>query len=1742
MKKKNMLNKYFKLNIEKALKDEKYIVASKKYSLTVKQCNFINCILTLNNTTEIEFENAKCVRGSEAIIDDIYMEKLKNIIKKETEIIKEKLKCPLIFTETIAKLGFNLSPELIQILSFYDEYEIKELADYLICIIEGKINSKMNVCYDPKLIDFTVVKQEKTKRNDDDDHDLELFDFDSDSSSSEILYNDNDSDDQEEDELAYTQDEEKIENLEPFYYYYCKWLYYVEKAMKNKNEESLDLNIPSSYKVNPNIIKKIESEGKKDNMDNIHWHIIFASNEKEFYEMIQNLIVTSEPYTTEDINHIRTFIEIEKNHFDYIPKEIDNKDNLARIVKEVYNLHRNDKEFPIDAILPLFHKVNEVLRLIICLSGFSSPELGTVQLFYKFDEKQQEIIFKLLDHCDSTTRYEEFMQYKSVWSRFCKFINHQRLKKKYKEIVDDLLSVSKDRLFLSILLKRRNKLYFEKKNGLDLDTLYKNKLEAALQNDKHFSSSTSQFKIHVKKCHLLNCVLTLNDHQELEFENGKLMTPPPSILNETMIEIETKATTDLTSPKENKENSLNESTTEETSQEPDKIDDNVASPKKEETLMEYLEELVEIETKDIRNKLNLILSLNENIYSLGYIMDIDIVKTIALYTPYELEELSFFMTDQLRGQKSFNFPFPEFPSMHLDLNRAFYASYCKWLYRLERIFHYDDRAIPMTFKKILFKNEKKNEKEKEKEKGGKEEEVGDADIDDIEDEAEENNEEGKENNNKKVEIEDKETKRKRIKYEMDIDTNDAKLKLILLGEKKELYETITSIINSPEACSPDDLSQLKQFIQFEKDHLKCIPESIPNKENLANIVNVLYEYYQKDLPEKTIVPLFKTVNDVLRFALVLSGHSAADLGKPQRFKSFNNYERKLLMKFLNNCGGDRYDDLIKYHNIWSRLFERIHPMTYKKLYPDLIEDLLGTYRFIGEPSNKQLRMEYFFYQLLLKLDNRISKYRDDSIKLIQHKVPVYNESDYIYRYYININPTGGLKSLEFLDQEEDKSFYSHIDFKSLQETDVNNILTIIKNIKINWVLGEREYPLKEEEFSKILEKFKSLKLVPEALHQYLYKYLMSLIFIFRDGLSKTNEFYQKSWGYTSNEAYQLEIFQNIKDSSLSVYRGVLPILDTELIQKRMSEIQPKLSQLSDKVHAYKRKRQPFNSKWVELIRERKIEEAAQLLSHKPGIFLRQLDELITKSEESQYDLLLKLFEEVSNKVSVKVLLSIKGYFQKRSETLKGRAFLIQGSIENKQNNNNNKDRIVNVRSGVKTKTRTVIYYTTKVKKPLAEKTCQQIVHICDESLKSNFETKPELAKVYISPELKKFIIPYDLRNAKKAAENYSKGTRFDVTFKCMTEEVREKLIEDLEKKLAKNQKKEKEFTEKKHKYEIEYVNSSNGLYPGKVTRVLKALEKKQDILRKIVKKNEQELEDLKNYELGTTYNYIRLYVIGNANFALEMYDEDLEIKLIYPTLRKFDNINVLFRSRRGRMRNRKNNNNNNNNNDDDNDKKQYIFCYYEEDRKFYDIDFEKIVQDGVRYIMINIGKGSDTKFGWMERRALNSSEKFKPETYHQNFSFNYDRDACPLILDCKTREFIWVDQTMTYNYFDNFRKYKEHLKDIAKRSESVDSDSDFGFNLFDNKENEEINKKSYEGNLKFKQSLLYFYLDPLKISISDLIQLHVQARGGTLVESEEELQEGDLAFLSTTPYYKKKDVDYIIVCQQLETILSSYMA
>jgi len=211
--------------------------------------------------------------------------------------------------------------------------------------------------------------------------------------------------------------------------------------------------------------------------------------------MIQNLIIIPEPYKDRDFSDLKKFIEIEKKYLDYFPVEIINKNNLARLVNLLYN-HYGSVNFPLNAILPLFHKVNEVLRVIICLSGHEIPDLSTVQ---PFNQYYPTFIFELLNHCDSTTRLEEFMKYKNIWSRFYKeLLNHQELKEKYKEIFDDLLSVYKESFFLSVLLRKRHKVFLEDKSDKNLDTLYKNNLEKAIEKDEYFSSS-SKYSIKVKK-------------------------------------------------------------------------------------------------------------------------------------------------------------------------------------------------------------------------------------------------------------------------------------------------------------------------------------------------------------------------------------------------------------------------------------------------------------------------------------------------------------------------------------------------------------------------------------------------------------------------------------------------------------------------------------------------------------------------------------------------------------------------------------------------------------------------------------------------------------------------------------------------------------------------------------------------------------------------------------------------------------------------------------------------------------------------------------------------------------------------------------------------------------------------------------------------------------------------------------------------------------------------------------------
>lgn len=177
--------------------------------------------------------------------------------------------------------------------------------------------------------------------------------------------------------------------------------------------------------------------------------------------------------------------------------------------------------------------------------------------------------------------------------------------------------------------------------------------------------------------------------------------------------------------------------------------------------------------------------------------------------------------------------------------------------------------------------------------------------------------------------------------------------------------------------------------------------------------------------------------------------------------------------------------------------------------------------------------------------------------------------------------------------------------------------------------------------------------------------------------------------------------------------------------------------------------------------------------------------------------------------------------------------------------------------------------------------------------------------------------------------------------------------------------------------------------------------------------------------------------------------------------------------------------------------------------EFIDFDPEQITKNGGRYIACSVisfcgitFKNLDNiKFGWMEREDLKSNELFEPKTVRQRLDLNVDSTSTtPVVFDCKTKEIVWIDTTLT-------------------------------------SKNAAVN---IENSKKPMNALLYYYMNPLKDNMYDLLSLHIRARGGTLVDSEDELSEGDIAFVPYLPYKCKEGIKYICPTD-LDVILSEYM-
>ncbi|ORX56081.1 hypothetical protein BCR36DRAFT_581226 [Piromyces finnis] len=776
---------------------------------------------------------------------------------------------------------------------------------------------------------------------------------------------------------------------------------------------------------------------------------------------------------------------------------------------------------------------------------------------------------------------------------------------------------------------------------------------------------------------------------------------------------------------------------------------------------------------------------------------------------------------------------------------------------------------------------------------------------------------------------------------------EVQYKNITIGKEEDIHELMYNLMNAAESISEQDIKDLETYFNKYKDFNKYIPETICNKENLAIITNLIIKN-SEEIPIDKIIPKFNVVTDVLRLSAVMSGNSAS-LNNKIKFKSFSNRERRLLMQLLNNCG-NRLEDFFRYRNLWERVCERIHPGKYRSTYPDLVDDLLGAYKF--KKNSKAYKKEIESYEKILNWYN-----------------------------IFNNNPKS--KSFSIFIEEIEKLF-------KIRPKIPNEIFEYLNNAKCKCKCNDSE-----NEFS----------------------------------------------------------------------------IDVSIIKERHDKLNVMLVESSKQMKEYKQNNRRFSSKVEAKLSNKEFDEAMNLLSQKPGVFSRRLDELLSKVSDD--DKVIGYFENIAPKVSVKVLLSLKGYFQNRFKKLKVRVFLIKGKVSKH-------------------------CLKTKVKEELDMSVCEKICEICDKALINHFKDKPKLNNVYLSEKMKKQIIPLDIRSASSAMETYSKGSRFDLFFKKLTAEEQEQHIKDLNIELANN-----EEILKKNEEELSHLKND-------LANEEKTEEEKKKINDEIVKvnnkirkineeiSNNKNMIEFANSRLGKDKcNKVRLFIWWTNTKKDERVDIDLSVMIYDENL--VDLGHVSFKNL-------------------GNDKYK---IYHSGDivdggdfdgdgvAEFIDFDPDEILSNGGRYIATSVisfnglafNKLDNCKFGWMEREDLNSNELFEPKTVRQKLDINTEKTSTtPVIFDCKTREIVWVDATLTGNKIC----------------------------------------VCIENSKEPMNAILYYYLNPLKCNMYDLFDLHIQARGGKLVNTEEELSEGDVAFVPYLPYKCKEGVKYIRPTD-LDIVLSEYM-
>lgn len=149
-----------------------------------------------------------------------------------------------------------------------------------------------------------------------------------------------------------------------------------------------------------------------------------------------------------------------------------------------------------------------------------------------------------------------------------------------------------------------------------------------------------------------------------------------------------------------------------------------------------------------------------------------------------------------------------------------------------------------------------------------------------------------------------------------------------------------------------------------------------------------------------------------------------------------------------------------------------------------------------------------------------------------------------------------------------------------------------------------------------------------------------------------------------------------------------------------------------------------------------VEQATELLKHRPGDFARQLDKLLRASKDKSF--VIKCFNDVADKVSTPVLLQVRQHFIGRDITSPIRVFFPKGNL---------------ARS----------YAIKNELQSIDRKYCDDIVDICDHALISQYCRRDPMGNVFIDKDMVNYLVPFSQRSSSKSNKIVVRGSKMPIT-------------------------------------------------------------------------------------------------------------------------------------------------------------------------------------------------------------------------------------------------------------------------------------------------------------------------------------------------------------------------------------------